>query len=252
MRSRATYRTALISLCLLFSSISAYGHVKKDQTVLFILSAHEHGYWLPEVLTPYKILSDAGYNVQFASPGGAPGVQAGGGTMNDLERLTLASISATLAKPLNLATIDPSSYVALYVPGGAGPMFDLFDHPHVNRITASMYESGKPVSADCHGPAAFAGVRLSNGQLMVEGKRLTAKSNAEENDWARENYPFLLQDKLQQASANFSAASPYEAWVVQDGNLLTGQNPASAEPLAKALLELIKSTDRIRSRNSID
>ncbi|MEO0974247.1 MAG: type 1 glutamine amidotransferase domain-containing protein [Pseudomonadota bacterium] len=210
-----------------------------DVKVLFILSAHDHGYWLPEVLAPYRVLTQAGVQVEFASPGGAPGVPAGADRMSHRERETLERLATTLATPQALRQIDPADYRALYVPGGAGPMFDLYDHPQVNRITAAMYEAGKPVAADCHGPAAFAAVRLSSGELMVEGKRLTAKSNAEEGEWARANYPFLLEDKLRQASSQFTAAAPYEPWVVQDGHLLTGQNPASARPLAHALLKML-------------
>ncbi|MEM9533949.1 MAG: type 1 glutamine amidotransferase domain-containing protein [Pseudomonadota bacterium] len=220
------------------------------QKVLFILSAHEHGYWLPEVLTPYKILSDAGVEVDFATPNGAPGVGAGADTMTEDERLTLAALTSTLSAPLDLADVEPNDYRALYVPGGAGPMFDLYDHPEVNRITAKLYEAGKPIAADCHGPAAFAKVRLSDGRLLVHGKRLTAKSNAEEGDWARENYPFLLEDKFNELAAEFSAAAPYEPWVVRDGNLLTGQNPASAGPLAKALLEALTNQPQAANTKS--
>lgn len=247
MRIRHLAGTTLLALLFAFSASSTHAHTQEhrsieNMSVLFILSANENGYWLPEVLTPYKILTKAGMRIDFASPGGASGTQAGGDMMTEGERLTLSKLTKKLATPLSLSEVDPSDYTALYVPGGAGPMFDLYDHPEVNRITAAMYESGKPVSADCHGPAAFAGVRLSNNQLMVEGKKLTAKSNAEEGDWARDNYPFLLETKFNQLNANFSAAAPYEAWIVQDGNLLTGQNPASAEPLAYALLKLISST----------
>ncbi|MEM9387348.1 MAG: type 1 glutamine amidotransferase domain-containing protein [Pseudomonadota bacterium] len=202
---------------------------------------------MPEVLTPYKILTDAGLEVAFATPGGAPGVQAGAQMMTSEQRRTLARLTDILAKPRKLGEIDPDDYLALYVPGGAGPMFDLFDHPQVNRIAAMMYEDDKPVAADCHGPAAFAAVRLSSGELMIKDKHLTAKSNAEEGDWARENYPFMLEDKLKDASSQFSAAAPYDPWVVRDGNLLTGQNPASAGPLATTLLEMLARGESIQS-----
>ncbi|MFK8014751.1 MAG: type 1 glutamine amidotransferase domain-containing protein [Gammaproteobacteria bacterium] len=231
----------LISWCVFGFAQAAQAHTVKEPKILFVLSAHEHGYWLPEVLTPYRILTEAGLDVDFASPAGHPGVQAGSDMMSDQEKRTLAGLTDVLAKPLKLRDVRPGDYVALYVPGGAGPMFDLFDHPEVNRITAVMYESGKPVAADCHGPAAFAAVRLSDGELMIKGKKLTAKSNAEEGEWARANYPFLLEDKLKQVSSQFSAAPPYEPWVVRDGNLLTGQNPASAGPLAFALLKVINA-----------
>ncbi len=250
MRSNLAFSAAIAGCVLLNLAASAVAQTTEERKILFVLSAHEHGYWLPEVLTPYQILTDAGLQVDFATPGGDAGVPAGADMMNDTERQTLAVLEDTLARPLALASINPDDYRALYVPGGAGPMFDLYDHPEVNRITASMYESGKPVAADCHGPAAFAAVRLSTGALMVAGKRMTAKSNAEEGDWARANYPFLLEDKLNEVSAEFSATEPYEAWVVRDGNLLTGQNPASAGPLADAILEALAARERTLSSTS--
>jgi putative intracellular protease/amidase len=243
---------ALLGWFLMIAGLATPALARDNPRVLFILSAHEHGYWLPEVLTPYKILTDAGIQVDFASPGGARGVQAGGDMMNDQERRTLRELGETLASPLKLVNIDPAHYAALYVPGGAGPMFDLFDHPQVNRITANMFEDDKPVAADCHGPAAFAAVRLSNGELMIKDKMITAKSNAEEGDWARANYPFLLEDKLKEATTQFSAAEPYEPWVVRDGNLLTGQNPASAGPLAIALLKSLTLSGRTGLAGSQD
>lgn len=229
----------LFAICVLFLVISTSAIASKAQRILFILSAHEHGYWLSEVLTPYKILNDAGYIIDFATPDGARGVQAGQDYIDQSQKVLLSQLDHVLAKPLSLKNINPDDYAALYVPGGAGPMFDLFDHPQVNRITAKMYEDNKPVSADCHGPAAFAGVRLSSGELMISGKNVTAKSNAEEGQWARDNYPFMLQDKLIEHQASFSAAPPQKAWIIQDGNLLTGQNPQSAEPLAIRLVEML-------------
>ncbi|MEO0576916.1 MAG: type 1 glutamine amidotransferase domain-containing protein [Pseudomonadota bacterium] len=234
-------RLLLASMLMLVTLTPARSQSADDQRILFILSADQHGYWLPEVLSPYAILTAAGYRVDFASPDANPGVQAGADQMNAEERRTLQRIADQLSQPLDLAAVQTQHYAALYVPGGAGPMFDLFDHPQVNRITANMYESGKPVSAACHGPAALAAVRLTDGSLLVRGKQVTAKSNAEEGKWARENYPFLLEDKLRSLDATFSATDPYEPWVVQDGNLLTGQNPASAAPLAHALIKTLQS-----------
>ncbi len=249
MKTLTVLHLTLLSLCACVLTAGTHATTSKEPGILFVLSASSHGYWLPEVLTPYQILTDAGFRVVFASPDGKTGTPAGAEMMSKQEVKTLATIKHVLDRPLNLGTIDPGDYAALYVPGGAGPMFDLYDHPDVNRITATMYEDGKPVSAACHGPAAFAAVRLSNGELLVEGKNLTAKSNAEENQWARDNYSFLLEDKFRQVRSNFSAAAPYEPWVVQDGNLLTGQNPASAGPLAQLLIKVIHSNDRSRSQN---
>lgn len=229
-------KATLVLLLLLLSPLT---EAKTSQKILFILSAHEHGYWLSEVLTPYTILTEAGYAIDFATPNGGKGVPAGHDYLNDAEKQALPSLKPALSTPLALKDINPDDYVALYVPGGAGPMFDLYDHPQVNRITAQLYEAGKPVSADCHGPAAFASVRLSDGSLLIAGKQVTAKSNAEEGQWARDNYPFLLQDKMIEQRGSFSAAPPGQPWVIQDGLLLTGQNPQSAEPLAKRLLAML-------------
>ena len=157
----------VLTIVLFINSTMAHA----QQKVLFILSAHEHGYWLSEVLTPYKLLSQAGYTIDFASPKGDQGVQAGRRFLEDHQEKLLSEISDILAQPKALSDIDTSKYVALYIPGGAGPMFDLYNHPEVNRITATMYENNKPVSADCHGPAAFAGVMLSNNELMIKGKK---------------------------------------------------------------------------------
>ncbi|MEM7705890.1 MAG: type 1 glutamine amidotransferase domain-containing protein [Pseudomonadota bacterium] len=244
MNFRSASSNLFFGLVLIVLASQVRAEPTKKPSVLFILSAHSEGYWLPEVVTPYKILTDAGFSVDFATPGGNQGIGAGGDMMSEEERLTRVSIADRLTKPLSLKVIQPQDYQALYVPGGAGPMFDLYDHPEVNRITAALFEEGKPVAADCHGPAAFAGVRLSNGVLMVRGKKLTAKSNAEEGEWARKNYPFLLEDKFNELSAHFSAAEPYQPWVVRDGNLLTGQNPASAAPLARVLVDMLSTTNR--------
>lgn len=230
----------LLSLILVSLTQITYAHNNPKQKILFVLSAHEHGYWLSEVLTPYKILTKAGFNIDFATPDGAKGVQTGIEYIENDQKALLLQLKTALDQPKSLKSIDTSEYAGLYVAGGAGPMFDLFNHSEVNRITASMYENNKPVSAVCHGPAAFAAVRLSNNELMIHGKNVTGKANAEEGEWARNNYPFMLEDKLSE-KGKFSAAAPGEPWVVQDDNLLTGQNPASAGPLALKLIEMLKA-----------
>jgi len=210
-----------------------------QQKVLIIISSHHYGYYLPEVITPYRLLKQAGIAIDIASPYGGVGRGAGEKLLSDIDKSYRHHLEQQLASPLVLANIDTKDYDAVYIAGGAGPMMDLYGHPQIQRIVSTMYLENKVISADCHGPAALAAVTLPNGEFMVKGKRLTAKSDAEEGNWARNNYPFSLEARLKARKAIFSAANPRQAWVVQDGNLLTGQNPKSAEPLAKQLIEML-------------
>ena len=210
------------------------------QKVLIVVSSHQYGYWLPEVVTPYRLLEQAGFQVDIASPYGGAGRAAAKKKLTALDEAFLPKIQHQLADPMALSEVAPEKYSGVYIAGGAGPMLDLYKHPQIERIVSDMYLDGKPVSADCHGPAALAGVKLPNGELMVKGKRVTAKSNAEESKWAHKHYPFMLEDRLKEGKALFSAAKPKQPWVVRDGNLLTGQNPASVEPLTIELIAMLK------------
>ena len=129
----------------------------------------------------------------------------------------------------------------MYFAGGSGPMFDLIDNKQAQKITRDIYENGGIVSADCHGPAALINVILTNGKRLIEGKHLTAKANSEEGFWARANYPFLLENKIKQLGGNYSSAKKSQPHVVVDGRLITGQNPASAIPMAKSLIAMLRT-----------
>ncbi|WP_395374468.1 type 1 glutamine amidotransferase domain-containing protein [Marinicella sp. W31] len=224
----------IASLCLATVSLA------NSNKVVVLLSAHETGFWAGEVIDNYVVMSEAGYEIVFATPDGTLGLPNGMYTLDSKQAEIYRQIAPQLANPQVLAELDTDTFAAIYVPGGAGPMFDLYNHPVVNNFIAGMYESNKPVAAVCHGPAALGGVKLKDGSLLIAGKKITAKSNAEENDWARENYPFLLEDQLQKLGATFSAAAPQEPLVIVDGMLITGQNPASTIPLSKKLVELLK------------
>lgn len=209
--------------------------------VLFILSADKHGYFLPEVISPYKILTDQGFTVEFASPNGSAGRPAAAAKLSDVEQTIYKALleQGAIKQPLKLKDIKASDYRAFYVPGGAGPMFDLVGNKQVQRLTRTFLAQNKIVSAVCHGPAAFVDVVLENGELLAKNRTLTAKSNAEEGPWARENYPFLLQNKFSEQGAKFVFGKPKAPYIVFDQGVLTGQNPASATPVAKRLAELL-------------
>ncbi len=139
------------------------------------------------------------------------------------------------SKPLS--QVNSSDYVAIYFAGGAGPMFDLANNSKAQTITRDIYEAGGIVSADCHGPAALLNVTLSNGKRLISGKAVTGKANIEEGRWARNNYPFLLEDKLAELGGHYSAKGKGQVHVVVDVRLITGQNPASAIPMTEKLIE---------------
>ena len=117
-------------------------------------------------------------------------------------------------------------------------MFDFVNNTAIQKFTSEIYENGGIVSADCHGIAALINVRLSNGIRLINGKNLTAKANHEEGQWARKNYPFLLEDKIMALGGNYSSKPKGQPYVV-DGRLITGQNPASAVPMTEQLVNAL-------------
>jgi putative intracellular protease/amidase len=138
--------------------------------------------------------------------------------------------------------VDPADYDAVLFAGGHGTMWDFPDDPDLAAVARDVYEQGGVVSAVCHGPAALVGVTLSDGQPLVAGKQVAAFTNSEEaaaglNDVV----PFLLQHRLEDLGAKHTAAPDFEAHVVSDERLVTGQNPASATGLAQAVLAALTS-----------
>jgi len=233
------YYRQLLKLALFLPLFAIGQQAFAQQKVLLVISSHHYGYYLPEVITPYRLLKQANIAIDIASPYGGIGRGSGEKRLSDIDKSYRAQLEHQLAKPLALIDVDTNNYDAVYIAGGAGPMMDLYGHPQIQRIVSTMYMANKVISADCHGPAALAAVTLPNGEFMVKGKRLTAKSNAEEGSWAKNNYPFLLENRLKKNQALFSAAKPKQPWVVQDGNLLTGQNPASAALMTEKLIAML-------------
>jgi putative intracellular protease/amidase len=235
-----TYFRQLLKLALFLPLFAISQQANAQQKVLIIISSHHYGYFLPEVITPYRLLKEANIAIDIASPYGGKGRGSGEKSLSNIDKNYRHKLKQQLSNPIALSDVNTKDYDAVYIAGGAGPMMDLYGHPQIQRIVSTMYMANKVISADCHGPAALAAVTLPNGDFMVKGKRLTAKSNAEEGNWAKSNYPFLLESRLKKNQAIFSAAKPKQAWVVQDGNLLTGQNPKSAEPMTKQLIAMLR------------
>lgn len=204
------------------------------------------GVWLGEFTDPYYEFVDSGFDVDLASPaGGTPPIDP----MSELtENITASNrrfkndemAQQKFNNTLILSGIKAADYDAVFYSGGHGPIWDLATDENSARLILDFYNSGKPVSAVCHGPAAFIKAEeLQPG--FLKSKKLTGFSNIEEKMVLRaDNMPYLLQDKLEELGADYhSAIIPYTSHVEQDGNLITGQNPLSAGPTARRVIEAL-------------
>ena len=216
-------------------------------------TAHPTGFWAEEFIKPHKVFTDAGLNVTIATPGGiTPTVDAlslslkmnknDAGSIAD-QQAYLKQMEAVLATPVKLEDAQAGSYDAVFVVGGHGPMQDLAVHPTFGDVLATMLASpDKIVAAVCHGPASFLPAHRADGTWLFKGRALTGFSNEEETLVTfADNAPWLLEDRLRVAGAEYEAAPAESVKVVVDGNLVTGQNPASAEAAANAVLKQLDS-----------
>ena len=220
--------------------------------ILMVLTSHDTlgntgqktGFWLEEFAAPYYVFLDAGVDITLASPkGGQPPIDP---KSDDPENQTPAQnrfkadprAQATLANTRRLDTISESDYVAVFYPGGHGPVWDLAEDPVSIRLIEAFYGNGKPVAAVCHAPAALRHVKLL-GQPIVSGKRVTGFTNTEEAVKLTNVVPFLLEDELKRLGGLYEKAGDWESFVVVDERLITGQNPASSEAAARALLKML-------------
>ncbi|MGF1450942.1 MAG: type 1 glutamine amidotransferase domain-containing protein [Opitutales bacterium] len=231
-------------------------------TVLFILTSHGQlgdtgkptGLWLEEATTPYYAMTDAGVRVVIATPDGQPvpidprSLNERGRSESVLRYLREGDLRAALAQPETLGQLDLSGFDGLFFPGGHGPMFDLADSETVGDAIAAFVDADKPVGAVCHGPAALLPAKAADGSWLFAGKKVTGFTNEEEHAVElAEVMPFLLETRLKEAGGEFSQAPKFQAHVVTDGKLATGQNPASAKGVARALLALLTGDERFHS-----
>lgn len=199
------------------------------------------GYFFSEVAHPYEVFDQAGIAIEYASPlGGTP--PEDGYDEQDPVQLAFRHSQAIrrMARSRPLSEVDVLDYDAVFFPGGLGPMLDIAVDPEVKRVVARAWEAGKIVAAVCHGPAAFLGVKLADGTPLLQGRQLTSFSNEEEANYAQADVPFLLEDALRGDGAAYVAGAAWQPKVVIDGKLLTGQNPASAGPLAQAIVHALQ------------
>ena len=219
--------------------------------ILMVLTSHDQlgntgkktGFWLEEFAAPYYIFKDAGAQLTLVSPkGGQPPLDPKSDepdaqtAATDRFRKDSAAQSA-LASTGVLSTVRAEDYDAVFYPGGHGPLWDLAEDTFSIALIEAFYAAGKPVAAVCHAPGVLRHVKGADGQPLVKGKRVTGFTNSEEAAvQLTDVVPFLVEDMLKANGGLFSKADDWASYVIADGLLLTGQNPASSEATAKALL----------------
>jgi len=199
------------------------------------------GFFFAEIAHPFEVLDGAGIAIEFASPAGGWVPYDAYDEKDPAQKEFLQSKAfRRLNHSRKLSEVDAADYDAILMPGGLGPMVDIQRNSQVQQAVVRAWSTGKIVSAVCHGPCGLLGVDLGEGVLFVRGRKLTSFSKKEEYDYARDDVPYELEDALKAEGAEYTSAANWQPHVVVDERLITGQNPASAGPLAKELLSALR------------
>ncbi len=225
---------------------------EKMKKILFVLTSHDElgstgektGFWIEEFAAPYYLLKDKGVEITLASPkGGQPPIDPKS-ELPDFETAATVRFNKdketqeVLSETLKLASVNQSDYDAVFYPGGHGPLWDLAEDEHSIALIESFINNDKPVSAVCHAPAIFKHTKNADGTPLVNGKKITGFSNTEEEAvQLTDVVPFLVEDMLKEKGGIFSKGDDWTPYALEDGLLITGQNPASSELVAKLLLK---------------
>jgi putative intracellular protease/amidase len=224
--------------------------------ILIVLTSHDQlgntgektGFWLEELAAPYYVFKEAEAEITLASPQGGPA------PLDPKSDDPTAQTDATrrfrqdrdaleaLANTLPLSSVSASDFDAIFYPGGHGPLWDLAEDLISAALIESFSTSGKPVSAVCHAPAVFRHAKHSAGKPLVSGRRVTGFTNSEEEAVGLSAVvPFSVEDMLKANGARFERGPDWQPYVVRDGTLITGQNPASSEAVARAVLAVLRA-----------
>jgi putative intracellular protease/amidase len=214
-------------------------------------SGKKTGFWLEEFAAPYYAFKDAGANVTLASPlGGQPPLDPRSDTPNfqteDTRRFRSdRAAEASLASTVKLSGISADDYDAVFYAGGHGTMWDVAEDAASIALIETMFAANKPVAAVCHGSAVFRHPKAPDGAPLVRGKKVAGFTNTEEAAVGlTEVVPYLVEDMLRQRGGVYSKADNFQAHVITDGNLVTGQNPASSKGAAAAVVNLLSRPSR--------
>lgn len=222
--------------------------------ILMVLTSHDRlgdtgrktGFWLEELAAPYYVFKDAGAEVVLASPkGGRPPLDPKSsepGSQTDATRRFEADgeANAALSNTSRLDGVTHEGFDAVFYPGGHGPLWDLAEDPASIRLIEMTLRAGKPVALVCHAPGVLRHAKAPDGKPLVEGKAVTGFTNTEEEAVGLTAIvPFLVEDELTRNGGMFSKAADWQPYVVGDGLLITGQNPASSGPAAERLQQYL-------------
>lgn len=201
------------------------------------------GIFLPEVAHPYAEFDEAGYQMDFVSLTGEPPFLDALHLAGDPQNLSFLTGKGweTMLKAGKLSETDVTGYDAIFVPGGLAPMVDMPDNQLLKTVVKETYERNAIVGAVCHGPVALLNVKLSDGSYLVNGKNISSFTNKEEENYAKGDVPFELETALTNQGAIFHLVEPWAACSVADGNLVTGQNPASAKGVAEKMIKILEA-----------
>ena len=226
-----------------------------NKQVLMILTSHDQlgdtgektGFWLEEFAAPYYQLIDAGFTVTLASPsGGQPPLDPKSAeadfqtdaTHRFEQDTTSQKVLATTSK---LASINGDDYAAVFYPGGHGPLWDLTNNQKSINLISSFIEQNKPVAVVCHATAVLLNVKDNAGNPLVKGKKIAGFTNSEEEAVQLTNIvPFLLEDELIKQGADYQKSDDWSSFVIEDGNIISGQNPASSSEAANRLIQRLR------------
>ncbi len=231
--------------------------------ILMVLTSHDQlgdtgkktGFWLEEFAAPYYVFRDAGAEITVVSPlGGQPPLDP---KSDEPDAQTAATrrfkadpaAQALLAATGRLDAVAADEFDAVFYPGGHGPLWDLAEDRASIALVEAMLATGNPVAAVCHAPSVLRRAKSTDGAPLVRGRAVTGFADSEEQAAGLTGIvPFLVEQMLRENGGHYSKASDWQPHVVVDGLLVTGQNPASSAPAAKALLEqLAQSTPLVTS-----
>jgi putative intracellular protease/amidase len=222
--------------------------------VLMVMTSHDKlgdtgkktGFWLEEFAAPYYTLKDAGAKITVVSPlGGQPPLDPKSDEPDAQTDATKrfkgdADAQAVLASTGKLADVNAADFDAVFYPGGHGPLWDLAQDKTSIALIETMAAAGKPVAVVCHAPGVLRDVKAADGSPLVKDKKVTGFTNTEEEAVGLTKVvPFLVEDMLKKNGGIYSKGADWQSYVLTDGTLVTGQNPASSEEAAKALIKLL-------------
>ncbi|WP_277964156.1 type 1 glutamine amidotransferase domain-containing protein [Pseudomonas sp. RIT-To-2] len=220
--------------------------------VLMVLTSHDQlgdtgrktGFWLEEFAAPYYTFKDAGADIVLASPaGGQPPLDPKSDEPDFQTEFTQRfkadpAAQQALASTVKLDSVNAQDFDAVFYPGGHGPLWDLAESPVSIALIEAFERAGKPIAFVCHAPGVLRHVKAANGEPLVKGRRVSGFTNSEEEGVGLTDVvPFLVEDEFKKLGAVYEKGPDWQSFLVEDGLLITGQNPGSSEAVAEALVK---------------